>query len=77
MPKTIRIHNVPDDVHATLTERAGKAGLSLSDYLLKRVGDLARTPTIEELAERIRQLPPVGTVSETPAEIIRCHRDGA
>jgi len=74
MSKMIQIRNVPDDVHATLKARAAKAGMSLSEYLLGEVTEFANRPTIEEIAERIRQLPPVGPFSETSAEIIRRHR---
>ncbi len=77
MSKMIQIRNVPDDVHATLKARAAKAGMSLSEYLLAQVQEFANRPTIEEIGERIRRLPPVGPISETPAEIIRRHRDGA
>lgn len=74
MSKMIQIRNVPDDVHARLKARAAAAGMSLSEYLLAEVERYARRPTIEEITERIRQLPPAGPFSETSAEIIRRHR---
>jgi antitoxin FitA len=51
----IQIRNVPDDVHRTLKARAAKNGMSLSEYLLAEVTDLAERPTMAELAERIRK----------------------
>lgn len=50
----VQIRNVPDDVHRTLKARAAKAGMSLSEYLLRDVVELARRPTLEEITERIR-----------------------
>jgi plasmid stability protein len=35
MSKRIQIRNVPDGIHRTLKVPAAKAGLSLSDYVLK------------------------------------------
>jgi plasmid stability protein len=50
----IQIRDVPDDVHRTLKARAAAEGRSLSDYVLTEVTRVARTPTPEELDERIR-----------------------
>lgn len=50
----IQIRDVPDDVHRTLKTRAAAEGTSLSEYLLREVTRAARTPTPEELDERIR-----------------------
>jgi plasmid stability protein len=50
----IQIRDVPEDVHRTLKSRAAAQGRSLSDYLLNEVTRVARTPTPEELDERIR-----------------------
>ena len=51
----IQIRNVPEDVHRTLKERAARHGLSLSEYLRRQVTELARLPTLEEHAERVRK----------------------
>ena len=53
----IQIRNVPEDVHRTLKARAAKEGMSLSEYLLRDVVELARRPTLEEITERIRSRP--------------------
>jgi plasmid stability protein len=50
----IQIRDVPEDVHRTLKARAAATGRSLSDYLLREITRVARTPTPEELDERIR-----------------------
>jgi hypothetical protein len=50
----VQIRDVPDDVHRRLKASAALSGQSLNDYLLARVAELARRPTLPELAERIR-----------------------
>ena len=74
MSKMIQIRNVPDDLHSKLKVRAAQKGMSLSEYLLAEVQKIAEMPTLEELAERIRRLPPVKT-SEDSATVIRRFRD--
>ena len=53
MSKMIQIRNVPDRLHRRLKSRAAEAGLSLSDYLLSELEDLANRPTAEEMRERL------------------------
>jgi hypothetical protein len=53
MSKMIQIRNVPDGIHRTLKVRAAKAGLTLSDFLLRELRFLTERPTMEELLERI------------------------
>lgn len=50
----IQIRDVPDDVHRTLKTRAAASGASLSDYIRREITRVARTPTPEELDERIQ-----------------------
>jgi plasmid stability protein len=70
----IQIRNVPAALHRRLKSRAALAGMSLSDYLLSEIREVAERPTIEELKERLQQLPPV-TLSITPADAVRAERD--
>jgi antitoxin FitA len=49
---SVQIKDVPDDVHATLRRRAAHSGMSLQEYLLARLVDDARTPTLDELLDR-------------------------
>jgi plasmid stability protein len=70
----IQIRNVPDDVHRTLKARAAKAGMSLSEYLLRDVVDIAQRPTLEEMVERIRNRPMVRS-RVSSAELIRESRE--
>jgi plasmid stability protein len=66
----IQIRNVPDDVHRTLKARAAVKGQSLSEYLLAEITELARLPTLDELAERIRSHGPALT-NISAAELVR------
>jgi antitoxin FitA len=49
---SIQIKDVPDDVHAIVRQRAAAAGKSLQEYLLARLLEDARTPTLDEVLDR-------------------------
>ena len=53
MSTMIQIRNVPDDLHRRLKARAAMAGMSLSDYLLKEIREVAKRPTMEEMRARL------------------------
>jgi plasmid stability protein len=74
MAKMIQIRNVPEPIHRTLKTRAAQAGMTLSDYLLAEVEQVAERPTIDELTERIQRRSRVG-VKGSSATVIRKHRD--
>ncbi len=48
MARTLQVRDVPDDVHAALRARAALAGLSLSQYLLRTLTEVAERPTVAE-----------------------------
>lgn len=54
VPKAIQIRDVPDDVHAALRARAAAVGMSLSDYLLDELTEIARRPTVADVLARAR-----------------------
>jgi antitoxin FitA len=70
MSRMVQIRNVPDELHRELRVRAAKAGMSLSEFLLREVAKIAERPSLEEVLERIRQREPV-ELDEDPAETIR------
>jgi antitoxin FitA len=74
MPAMIQIRNVPDRLHRRLKSRAALADMSLSDYLLGEIREVAQRPTIEELRARLEQRSRVLT-SLPPAEAVRAERD--
>jgi hypothetical protein len=49
---SIQIKDVPNDVHAALRRRAAAEGRSLQEYLLGRLVEEAKTPTLEEVLDR-------------------------
>jgi plasmid stability protein len=74
MVKMIQIRNVPEELHRTLKVRAAQMGMTLSDYLLSEIEQVAAKPTMKEWLERVARLEPV-EVDEPPAVTIRRMRD--
>ncbi len=74
MTKMIQIRNVSDDLHRKLKVRAAQEGMTLSDYLLSEVEQIAEKPTLRELMERLSHDEPV-QVDEPPEVTIRRMRD--
>lgn len=70
----IQIRNVPDALHRRLKSRAALAGMSLSEYLLQQIREVAERPTIEELRARLARRPPVALSVDT-ADAVRAERD--
>jgi plasmid stability protein len=70
----IQIRNVPNVLHRRLKARAALAGMSLSDYLLREIREVAERPTIEEIKARLERRAKT-TLSVEPAEVIRAERD--
>lgn len=70
----IQIRNVPDMLHRRLKSRAALAGMSLSDYLLQQIREVAERPTLEEMRARLERRAPV-SVSIDPVRAIRAERD--
>ena len=74
MSTMIQIRNVPDAVHRRLKSRAALAGMSLSDFLLNEIREVAERPTIDELRARLERRSSVAP-SLPPAQAIRAERD--
>lgn len=74
MTSMIQIRNVPDALHRRLKSRAALAGMSLSDYLLSEIRQVAERPTLVELRARLEQRPGM-TPSIGTAEAVRAERD--
>src|SRR6266699_1043536 len=56
MAKMIQVRNVPDTLHRVLKAWAAMNGMSLSDYLLSEMREIAERPTWAELRERLKQV---------------------
>src|ERR1700691_1534331 len=59
MSKMIQLRNVPDALHRSLKARAAMGGMSLSDYLLAEIKEIAERPTLAEMRERLHKRKPV------------------
>jgi antitoxin FitA len=68
----VQVRGVPDDVHRRLKAQAALSGQSLNEFLLARMSDIARVPTVPELAERIRKRSPYNGPSS--AAVVRAER---
>ncbi len=74
MSKMIQLRNVPDALHRGLKARAAMAGMSLSDYLLAEIRELAERPTLVELRERLHRRKPVRAELDS-ARLLREERE--
>lgn len=75
---TVQIRNVPDDVHDTYRRRAAAAGMSLQEYLLARLTELARFKTPAEIVAEVEQemqRDPRGWSTASSVDDIRADRD--
>ena len=74
MSKMIQLRNVPDALHRSLKARAAMAGMSLSDYLLAEIKEIAERPTLAELRDRLHSRKPL-TVQLDTARLVREERE--
>jgi plasmid stability protein len=74
MPTMIQLRHVPDHLHRKLKARAALAGMSLSEYLLREISDIAERPTIAELRARLAERTSVRP-RLSPAKAVRAERD--
>jgi plasmid stability protein len=70
----IQLRNVPEALHRTLKARAAMAGMSLSDYLLSEIREVAERPTLTELQQRMQRRQQV-SLQESAAAAVRAERD--
>jgi plasmid stability protein len=75
MPTMIQLRHVPDDLHRKLKSRAAMEGMSLSDYVIREIRQIAEKPTMSEMMERLARRKPVN-LKPSPTEMIRALRDG-
>jgi antitoxin FitA len=75
MSKMIQLRNVPDALHRSLKARAAMSGMSLTDYLLSEIKEIAERPTLAELRDRLRTRKPVAGPLDT-ARLVREEREG-
>jgi hypothetical protein len=71
----IQVKDVPEDVHSTLRRRAAGSGMSLQEYLLARLTEEARTPTLYEVLDRVEHRSGGRVGFKTAARAVRAGRD--
>ena len=70
---SLQVRDVPEDVHRRLKSQAALAGQSLNEFMLARMSEIARVPTVPELAEHIRRRQPY--TGPSSAQVIREERE--
>jgi antitoxin FitA len=70
----IQVRNVPEGLHRSLKARAALAGMSLSDYLLAEMKEIAERPTLAELRDRLHKRSAVSSQLDT-ARLVREERE--
>ena len=73
MSRMIQIRHVPEKIHRTLKARAAAAGMTLSDYLLAELWEVASRPTPDEMRERLERRSRV-LEGESSADAVRAVR---
>lgn len=73
MAVMVQVRNVPEMLHRALKARAATAGMSLSDYLLGELREIANRPTLAEFREHLHTRSPLGAFLDT-ARVVREER---
>jgi len=74
MSVMVQIRNVPDELHRRLKSRAALAGMSLSEYLLSELRQIAERLTPEEMRARLSEREKT-ILSVSVADLLRAERD--
>ena len=74
MSKMIQLRNVPDVLHRQLKVRAATLGMSLSDYLITEIREIAERPTLAEFRRRLRTRKPLA-LNPDIAQLVREERE--
>lgn len=70
----IQVRDVPDEVHARLVRRAERAGQSLQQYLAGQLEDIAATPTLDDVLDRIEERPKGRLTAKEAVDSIHAER---
>ena len=71
---SVQIKDVPDETHAVLRQRAAAAHQSLQEYLLAKLIDEARRPTLDEVLDRAAGRSGGSVPLKTAASTLRAER---
>ena len=70
----LQIRGIPVALRERLRRRAGRKGLSMSQYVIEILKDDLSRPTVAEWVAKVGKLPPVDFGGETSAELVRAGR---
>ena len=70
----LQIRGIPVALRERLRRRAGRKGLSMSQYVIEILKDDLARPTVAEWAAEVGKLPPVDFGGKTSAELVRAGR---
>ena len=73
MSRMVQVRNVPEVLYRRLQARAARLGMSLSDYLLGELKEIAERPALAEFRERLHTRVAVQMELDT-AEVLREER---
>jgi hypothetical protein len=73
MIRMIRIRNVAETLHRTLKAKAATSDISLSDYLLGELQEIAERPTMAEFRDRLHTHAELTVLFDT-ADLVREER---
>ena len=73
MAVMIQVRNVPEVLHRGLKARAATMGMSLSEYLLGELEEIAGRPTLAKFCEGLKERKPLRASLDT-ARILREER---
>ena len=71
---TIRVRNVPEQLHRQLKVRAAQEGRTLSDYVLDELRVAAGRPTMSQWLRDVDALPPYEDAPTPATEVIADER---
>jgi plasmid stability protein len=70
----VQVRDVPDEVHAALVRRAEQSGQSLQQFLAVQLAEIAATPTVSDILDRIEQRPKGALSSADAIEALDAER---
>jgi len=70
----LQIHDLPDELHQTLRQRAARRGLSLRQYALEVLREHCDQPTMDEWLAGLSRLQPV-SLSNAAVRAVRQARE--
>ena len=74
MGTAITVRDMPEDARDELAARAARSGRTLQEYLRALLIDMAATPDVEEILDRVRERK-LATGTRLTARKLRAYRD--